>query len=69
MDERLPLPILSSFGIRGFSPFNQILLDLFDVWYGLYLSCLYCLTHFCFNVKSNTIVKRALEMSNKLKKI
>jgi len=24
---------------------------------GLYLSCLYNLTHFCFNVKSNTIMK------------
>jgi len=30
----------------------------------------FCLTHFCFNVKSNTFIKRAwLEMSNELNKI
>jgi len=52
----------SSFKIRECSHFNQILLGLFNVPYafqdGLYLSCLYRLTHFCFNVKSNTIMKR-----------
>jgi len=50
----------SSFEIRRFSPFNQILLGLCFVHIpGLYLSYLYCLTHLCFNVKSNTIMKQA----------
>jgi len=68
----------SSFEIREFNHFNQIVLGLFDVSYTfqnciwiiytrfiwcfvhiseLYLNYLYCLTHFYFNVKSNTIMK------------
>jgi len=52
----------SYFKIREFNFFNQILLYLFYVSYvfrilKLYLNFLYCLTHFCFNIKSNIIMK------------
>jgi len=38
---------------------------------GLYLGCLYYLTHFCSNVKSNIIMKRetCFEMLNKFNNI
>jgi len=49
----------SSFEIYEFNLFNQILLDLFDVSYAFQDCYLYCLTHFCFNVKSNIIMKHA----------
>jgi len=49
--------------IREFSHFNQKkLLGLFDCFVNilkLYCDCLNCLTHFCFNIKLNTIIKRA----------
>ena len=53
----------SSFEIRGCSPFSQIYFVKF-IWYfvrisELYWSCLYYLTYFCFNIKLNTIIKRA----------
>jgi len=41
----------SSVEIRRFSPFNQILLGLFDVSY-TFEDCVWVVyTHFCFNVK------------------
>ena len=50
-----------SFEIRGFSSFNQILLGLFDVSYAFQVvfELFILLTHFHFNIKSNTIMKRA----------
>jgi len=45
--------------IRRFSHFNQILLSLFDISSAFHNIILYFLTHFCFNVKSNTIAKLA----------
>jgi len=53
----------SSSKISGFRSFNQILLSLFDISYIfddciLFLSCLHRLTHFYFNIKSTTSMKR-----------
>jgi len=39
--------------MRGFSPFNKILLSLFDVsntFHYIIVVCLHCLTHVHFNV-------------------
>jgi len=46
---------LSSLEIRKFSHFNQI--------FQTYLSCLHRLTNFRFNVNSNTIMKRQINLT------
>jgi len=62
---------LSSFEICGFSPFNQILLDLFDVSYTFHdcVSVVYIVWHIFAFMLSQIVLWNALEMSNKFNKI
>jgi len=61
----------SSFEIRGFSPFNQNLLGLFDVSYA-FQDCIWVIYNVCHIfalMLSKILLWNALEMSNKLNKI
>ena len=61
----------SSFEIREFSPFNQILLGLFDVSYA-FQDCIwvvYTVWHMFVLMLSQILLWNMLEMSNKLNKI
>ena len=62
---------LSSFGIRGFSPFNQILLVLFYVSYA-FQNCIwvvYTVWHIFTLMLSQILLWNTLKISNKLNKI
>jgi len=61
----------SSFEIREFNPFNQILLDLFDVSYAFqnYIWVVYNVWHIFALMLSQILLWNTLEMSNKLNKI
>jgi len=62
---------LSSFEIRGFSLFNQILLGLFDVSYA-FQDCIwvvYTIGHIFALMLSQILLWNAFEMLNKLNKI
>ena len=62
---------LSSLEIRGFSPFNQILLSLFDVS-SAFQDCIwvvYTVWHLFILMLSQILLWNVLEMSNKLNKI
>ena len=61
----------SSLEICGFSPFNQILLGLFDVSYA-FLDCIwvvYTVWHIFSSMLSQILLWNTFEMSNKLNKI
>ena len=61
----------SSFEIRGFSHFNQILVSLFDVSYTFqdYIWVIYIVWHIFAFMLSQIILWNTFEMSNKLNKI
>ena len=61
----------SSFEIREFSPFNQILLGLFDVLYAFqdFIGVVYIFWHIFALMLSQILLWNMLEMSNKLHKI
>jgi len=61
----------SSFEIREFSPFNQILSGLFDVSYAFqdYIWVVYIVWHIFVLMLSQILLWNLLEMSNKLNKI
>jgi len=62
---------IQSFEIRRFSPFNQILLGLFDVSYA-FEDCVwvvYTVWHIFALMLSQILLWNALEISNKLNKI
>jgi len=60
----------SSFEIHRFSPFNQILLGLFDVSYAFqdYIWVVYTVWHIFALILSQILLWNALEISNKLNK-